>query len=217
MGGAAGHHLGRVLRVRVGSAVVAFDGAGCEAIGTVVALDDAGVWLELGPPAVAEAAGGPRLTLAPALLKGDKLADVVRMGTELGVTAFRPVVTRRCDARALGPARRARLARIASEAARQSGRARVPELHDPVPLAALRWSGGAVVADPTAVAAWCDAPEVLGEDLTAVSGPEGGLTPDEVASLAALGARPVRLGPSVLRAETAPVAMAAAWRLAVDA
>lgn len=195
--------------------MVAFDGEGREAPGVVLGVDDVGVWLELEAPTAAEGDDhGPRLTLAPALLKGDRLADVVRMGTELGVAAFRPVVTRRCEARELGAARHVRLTRIASEAARQSGRARVPTVHEPVLLAELHWHGAALVADPTAVDAWRDVPEAGAAELTAISGPEGGLAPDEIAALVARGARAVRLGSSVLRAETAPVAIAAAWRLA---
>jgi len=214
--GPTGHHLARVLRVRVGAAVVAFDGAGHEAAGRVADVDADGVWLEIGEPWAAATEAARALTLAPALLKGDKLADVVRMGTELGVVAFRPLLARRCDARELGAAKRTRLARVASEAARQCGRATVPAVHEPVPLAALAWEGAAVVADPEAALAWRDAPELDAAALTAISGPEGGWDPAEVAALAARGARPVRLGARVLRAETAPVAMAAAWLLAVE-
>lgn len=211
----AAHHLTRVLRVRVGASVLAFDGAGREAPGRVTAVEGDEVWLELDAPRVA--GGEPRraLTLAPALLKGDKLADVVRMGTELGVVAFRPVVARRCEVRAWGPAKQARMARVAGEAARQSGRVWVPQVHPPVPLDALTWEAAAVVADPGAELAWHEAPELAASALIVISGPEGGLTPQEVAAVAARGARPVHLGGRVLRAETAPVAMAAAWTLAV--
>jgi len=211
----AAHHLARVLRVRVGARVLAFDGAGHEAAGQVTAVDGDEVWLELDAPRAAGDGPQPALTLAPALLKGDKLADVVRMGTELGVAAFRPVVARRCEVRGLGPAKQARLARIAGEAARQSGRAWVPRVHPPVLLDALPWEAAAVVADPGASLAWNEAPELAAPALTVISGPEGGLTLEEVAAVAARGARPVRLGGRILRAETAPVAMAAAWVLAV--
>ncbi len=211
--GGVGHHLARVLRVQPGAEVVAFDGAGNEASGQVLEVDGDAVWLDLGQPATAASEPGRALTLAPALLKGDKLADVVRMGTELGVVAFRPVLTRRCDARELSAVKLARLARVAGEAARQSGRARVPQVHAAVALDALAWEGGAVVADPTAPLAWRDAPERDGVTLTVITGPEGGWTAEELDALAARGARPVSLGARVLRAETAPVAMAAAWLL----
>lgn len=212
--GDGGRHLARVLRVRPGAEVAAFDGRGSEASGRVVEVDADAVWLELDAPAAAATEPARSLTLAPALLKGDKLADVVRMGTELGVVAFRPLLARRCDVRELSPARRARLQRVASEAARQSGRALVPTVHEAVAVADLAWESAAVVADPSAPLAWRDAPGLGGDRLTVVTGPEGGWTPEEAAALEARGATRVRLGSRVLRAETAPVAMAAAWLLA---
>lgn len=215
--GDGGHHLARVLRVRPGAEVVAFDGRGGEARGRVVAVEDDGVWLELDAPAAAATEPARSLTLAPALLKGDKLADVVRMGTELGVVAFRPVLARRCDVRELSAARLARLQRVASEAARQSGRALVPAVHEAVAVEELAWEAAAVVADVAAPLAWREAPGLDGDRLTVITGPEGGWAPEETAALEARGATRVRLGSRVLRAETAPVAMAAAWLLAGEA
>jgi len=215
--GPGGHHLARVLRVRPGSEIVAFDGGGREAPGRVVAIEGDVVWLELEAPTTASSEPLRALTLAPALLKGDKLADVVRMGTELGVVAFRPLLARRCDVRELSPARRARWQRVASEAARQAGRALVPVVHDAVPVREFAWEAMAVVADPTATLAWHEAPGLGSARLTAITGPEGGWTAEEVAALEARGATRVRLGGRVLRAETAPVALAASWLLAGEA
>jgi 16S rRNA (uracil1498-N3)-methyltransferase len=212
--GPAGHHLARVLRVRPGAPVVAFDGVGHEAEGSVSGVDEDGVWLELAEPTTVSREPARTLTLAVALLKGDKLADVVRMGTELGVAAFRPFVARRCDVRELSAAKHARLARVASEAARQSGRARVPDVATASPAAALAWEGVALIADPAAALAWRDLPAFEGDVLTVITGPEGGLTEEEVERFQARGAVAVRLGARVLRAETAPIAAAAAWLLA---
>jgi 16S rRNA (uracil1498-N3)-methyltransferase len=213
------HHLARVLRVRVGAAVVAFDGDGREASGSVVRVDGDGVWLTLAQARVTEggtaagAAGGAAgLSIAAALIKGDRWEVIVRMGTELGAAAFVPIVTERSDVRELSPARRVRYERIAEESARQSGRARVPAIHAAVDLDELRWPGGAIVADPRAVTPLAAAFAGGGEWM-AITGPEGGLTEGEVARLAARGARPVRLAPFILRADTAPVAIAAAWAL----
>jgi 16S rRNA (uracil1498-N3)-methyltransferase len=214
--GDGGHHLARVLRVRPGAEVVAFDGRGREAPGRVVEVDGEGVWLELGEPTWASSEPARSLTLAPALLKGDKLADVVRMGTELGVVAFRPVLARRCDVRALSPSRLQRLRRVASEASRQSGRALVPAVHEAVAVGELTWEAAAVVADLEAPSSWRGASGLDGDRLTAITGPEGGWAPEELAALEARGAARVRLGGRVLRAETAPVAIAAAWLLAGD-
>lgn len=212
--GPAAHHLARVLRVQPGAAVAAFDGRGAEAEGEVLAVDGDAVLVRLAAPAPVDREPRRDVTLATALLKGDKLADVVRMGTELGVGAFRLLRTRRCDVPTASPARLTRWRRVAEEAARQCGRARVPEVAEPVGLAALTWSGALLVADPRAAVGWADAVADLGEGpVTVATGPEGGFTDDEVAALVQRGARAVALGPRVLRAETAPVAAAAALLL----
>ena len=216
--GPAAHHLARVLRVRPGARIAAFDGAGSEASGTVRSIDGEAVCLHLEAPGPATTEADRAVTLAPALLKGDKLADVVRMATELGVVAVRPVRTRRCDVREVSPARLTRWRRVAEEAARQSGRARVPDVDDVVALERLEWTGALWIADPLAEATLADAMADLDADrpgstptaVTIVTGPEGGLAPDEVGPLVARGGRAVALGRRVLRAETAPVAVAAA-------
>ena len=218
--GPAAHHLARVLRARPGAPIAAFDGAGSEAFGTVVAVDADGVRVELEAPRSAATEADRAVTLAPALLKGDKLADVVRMATELGVVAVRPVRTKRCDVAELAPSRLVRWRRVAEEAARQSGRARGPVVAEAVRLEDLTWTGALLVADPFAEATLADAVADLDgaspaagavpTEVTVVTGPEGGLTPEEVAALVARGARAVALGRRVLRAETAPVAVAAA-------
>jgi 16S rRNA (uracil1498-N3)-methyltransferase len=218
---AEAHHLARVLRTRPGDPVQAFDGAGHEAVGRVAHVGDGEVELDLEAPTASAREAPLRLTLAVALLKGDKLAQVTRQATELGAAALRPFVSDRCDVPRLSPAKLARLRRVAAEAAKQSGRARVPEVHDAVPLPGLAWEGPCWVADPEAeegvdaatdrlVAARTDA-------LTVVTGPEGGLSGAETAELARRGATQVRFGPRVLRAETAPVALAAAVLARVDA
>lgn len=213
--GPEAHHLRDVLRVRVGAEVEAFDGRGSYARGRVTAVDREGVWLELGEPQASTAEARVEVTLAVALLKGDKLVDVVRPATELGVARFRLFVSTNCEARELSAVKLGRLRRVAQEAARQCGRSVVPEVEDPVPFAQLELGGEVVVGDPAAEPGlrdhFCDltrAPAV-----TLVTGPEGGLNEAEVMSLRERGARAVRLGPRVLRADTAPVAMAAALLL----
>lgn len=209
--GALAHHLRDVLRVRAGTELVAFDGDGLEALGRVVAVERHGVSLELGAPALGVGESTLSVSLAVALLKGDKLADVVRKGTELGVVRVRPFFADRCDVRALSAAKLRRYRRVAEEAARQCGRTVVPEVTEPVRLASLCFDGDALVAVPRA-----DTPvrEALARRpagaVTLITGPEGGLSEDEVASLLARGAGAVRLGPRILRAETAPIALAAA-------
>ncbi len=213
--GQEAHHLRDVLRLGAGAPVEAFDGRGNVARGAVARADRDGVEVELGPVSRSGAESGSRLTVAVALLKGDKLSDVIRQGTELGVLAFVLTLTRQANVGELSVAKLQRLGRVAEEAARQCGRATVPEVRGPLPLAELAWQGCALIADPRSelplrdavAAAHCD-------DVTVVTGPEGGFTAAEVSGLVARGAVAVSLGPRVLRAETAPTAMTAALMLA---
>jgi len=220
--GAEAHHLRDVLRLKAGAEIEAFDGVGNVAGGLLVAVDRDGVSVELSAPRRSPAEPALELTVAVALLKGDKLADVVRQCTELGAARFVLVGTRHADAASLSPAKLQRLERIAEEASRQSGRARVPRVDGPLPLGELGWEGPAVVADPRADRTLAQALRALREPagqangagaVTLVSGPEGGLAAAEVDELTGRGAVAVTLGPLILRAETAPVALAAATLL----
>ncbi|AIZ46622.1 16S rRNA methyltransferase [Deinococcus radiopugnans] len=198
-------HL-HVLRLRVGDALRVFDGQGAEAEAWIAELDAARAVLTLG-----EALGGAAetpfpLTLAAALLKGDKLSDVVRAATELGVARVQLLVTARSDARDIGAQKLLRLQRVAEEASKQSRRAVVPEVRAPLSLADFRWEGQLFVAQPgsaSRIMALLD----WGAPVTVLTGPEGGLTDAEVAELTGRGAHAVTLGPRILRAETAPVAL----------
>ncbi len=158
-----------------------------------------------------------RITLALALLKGDKLSEVVRRGTELGVARFVTFVARRGEVPAVSPAKLARWRRVAEEAAKQSGRSLVPEIVDAVPLDRLELGAPLIVAQPGAASTLAAAlAAVAGEggapprELTLLTGPEGGLSDEEAGALEERGAALVRLGPRILRAETAPIALAAA-------
>ncbi|MBB6016046.1 16S rRNA (uracil(1498)-N(3))-methyltransferase [Deinococcus radiopugnans] len=198
-------HL-HVLRLRVGDALRVFDGQGAEAEAWIAELDAGRAVLTLG-----EALGGAAetpfpLTLAAALLKGDKLSDVVRAATELGVARVQLLVTARADARDIGAQKLLRLQRVAEEASKQSRRAVVPEVRAPLSLADFRWEGQLFVAQPgsaSRIMALLD----WGAPVTVLTGPEGGLTDAEVAELTGRGAHAVTLGPRILRAETAPVAL----------
>ncbi len=206
--GSEATHLVRVLRVKAGQQVVAFDGKGLEALGQVVDASDGRVVLHLADPVPGEVEASLRLTLAVALLKGDRLADVVRQGTELGVARFRPLITRYSDVRVLSQAKLDRLRRVAREASKQSGRALVPEVDAAVTLDSFDAAGAVAYADPRAATTLAEL--VVTDSLTVITGPEGGLSLEEVGRLEALGATGLQLGRRILRAETAPVAIAAA-------
>lgn len=211
------YHLERVLRVVPGTPIRAFDGRGSEAPGEVTEVEPMRVTLSLGEPRPSEREPPVHITLATALLKGDKLASVVRMATELGASRFAPFVSRRCDVKTLSGNKLERLRRVAKEAAKQSGRSLVPTVEEPRVLENLSPETFGLLAHPSAVRTLQevlhDRPLESLSSLTLVTGPEGGLTDEEVERLQNEGFSSVRLGTRILRAETAPVALLAALLL----
>lgn len=199
----------QVLRLRPGERLQVFDGRGAEAVAVLTELDAGYALLHLDTGAEAHSRGAETpqpITLAIALLKGDKLADVVRAATELGVSHIQLLVTAHAEARDIGAQKLVRLRRIASEAARQSERRVIPEVLEPVPLAQLTWEGRGLLAHPGSAARVTDLLDWQ-TPLTLLSGPEGGFSESEVALLRGRGAEAITLGPRILRAETAPLAL----------
>lgn len=197
-----------VLRLHPGARVRLFDARLGEADATIVALDRRRGSCESGPREEVQPRM-PRVTALLGLPKAGRLETSVRMLTELGVHAIRPVFCQRSVARPVGAdARVRRCRRIALEACAQSGQAWAPEVHAPEPLllAAARMAD-----DERGVVFWeeADAPlddANLSEGAPAVwvvVGPEGGLAPGEIAALETIGYRQVGLGPQLLRVETA--------------
>lgn len=216
--GARLHYLARVLRLVAGDALEVFDGGGRTFDARVTSLNDDVATLTLGAPREAPA---PRaVTLVQGLPKGDKLELVLQKGTELGASGFVPAACERSVVKLDGKEekKRERWQRIVEEAARQCGRADVPQVALPGPLVdAVRALGpdvAVLVLDEeekalplsTAVAPLGTRPLAL------VIGPEGGLSRTEVAALASLGAIPVTLGRLILRTETAGLAALAVLR-----
>ncbi len=234
-------HLRQVLRLRAGDEAFVFDGTGRE-FRCVVEDDDMGrrgdsrrhgaratlvVLEEVAPPS---AESPLRLTLAVALLKGEKFDLVVQKATELGVWCVVPIETRRADVRlrnAPDAERRvARWQRLALEAAKQSGRALVPEVSAPVSFAALLAGtaheidvlhlesaspmhqlmfterGGQRLYDVLNV---LDERDARPSRITALVGPEGGWEDEEIMQGTSAGWHMVTLGGRTLRAETAAI------------
>jgi 16S rRNA (uracil1498-N3)-methyltransferase len=208
-------HLSRVLRLQPGDTVIATDGAGRD---YKVRLESVGE--AASGTVVAEAAGVPEsplaITLVQGVPKGDKMEAIVRAATELGVARVRPVLCERTIVRlesARWRDRARRWQRVAREAAKQSGRAVVPEVEMPRPLleclgaatdlALCLWEGG---GQPLGVVlAAGGAPRTA----TVIVGPEGGLAAAEVEAARAAGVAVVSLGPRILRTETAGPAIVA--------
>lgn len=231
--GEEARHAVRVSRLRAGERILIGDGAGAlgEGIVEAVAKDRFAVRLEAVHRArVPETS----LVLVQALAKGDRDERAVEQATEFGVDAVVPWQAARSVSRWDGSGASDKAAkgvakwrRIAREASKQSLRARIPEVRDPVGLAELcEIAGGAgaevVVLHPrgdrtlSAWAARCAALETRAAEILVVVGPEGGLADDELDAFEAAGARVLVLGSTVLRTSSAGPAALAVLNVALD-
>jgi 16S rRNA (uracil1498-N3)-methyltransferase len=204
-------HLREVLRLKPGDEVQVFDGAGKEFRAAVSQARRESAELEILDEIQPARTESPlQLTLAVALLKGEKFDLVVQKGTELGVNRFIPLNTRFADIRLRDESdaakRVTRWQRIALEAAKQCGRAVVPEIVSPTTFDSVisknscllfsERNGGPLNTD------------LKTESLTAIIGSEGGWSDEELDQARAANVPIVTLGGRVLRAETAAIAVA---------
>jgi len=211
--GPAAEHVVRVLRLKAGDPVTLFNGDGRDYPSRINALGHGSVKLDVLGVATARAESPLALTLAQGIARGERMDLVVQKATELGVTAIQPVLTARSVVKLDAGASARKLAHwrgIAIAACEQCGRARLPAIGEPLTLAA--WLQRAAPAATRRLLLAPDAGQSLvgaaagarGAEL--LVGPEGGLEDAERDAALAVGYLPCRLGPRVLRSETAAVA-----------
>ena len=212
---APSHHLLKVLRLQPGDPVVLFNGDGKEYQAVLESTQGKQACLAVG--SVSEPLRESRLhiSLGQGISRGERMDLVMQKAVELGVNEITPLWTRRSQVQLSGQRLDKRLSHwrgITQAACEQSGRVHIPACHPARSLA--DWLGNTggegrgIVLDPEAVTTLHDI-----EPLTRVQvliGPEGGLEQEEVESAAAAGFQRVRLGPRILRTETATLAALAA-------
>jgi 16S rRNA (uracil1498-N3)-methyltransferase len=210
-------HLTRVLRLGPGDEVNVFDGRGHEYLARVIAAARRDVRVQLLSRTEPAAELPVAITLAQAILKSDKMDDVVRDAVMLGVAAIQPLVTKRTEATVAAVLRGARLdrwRRVALASVKQSGRATLPEIRTPLtldtfldePPAALRL----MLVEPAAGVTPQPLSVLRGErtpaDACVMVGPEGGWEDAECIAAQDRGVRLLSLGHRTLRADAVPVA-----------
>ena len=210
--GQQGHYLARVMRAQIGDAVILCDDVTGEWAAKVVEADKRSVALEV-VERLRDREDVPDLWLCPALLKKDRFDMVLEKATELGADRIMPVVTRRCVADKLN-LDRAKMVTV--EAAEQCARTALPRLQAPRKLDVLLrdWPtdralffademGGELAADAFV---YHEGPAAI------LIGPEGGFDDSERDAIRAHpSARPISLGPRILRGETAAIAALSVW------
>ena len=202
-------HLREVLRLKPGDVVSVFDGEGKEFSARVVQARREFAELELDDEITTARPESPlQITLAVALLKGEKFDLVVQKATELGVNKIVPLITRYADIKLRDQSdatkRVARWQRIALEAAKQSGRAVVPKVENPNPFESVLKNPCLLFSEKEGQGLT----RIETDKITAIIGSEGGWSDEELDQARAAGAQIVTLGGRILRAETAAITAA---------
>ena len=214
---AQAHYIGRVLRHAAGDAVQLFDGSGQEYLGELIEVGKKAVRVELREQLAGQAESPLRIHLGQGLSRGERMDWAIQKATELGVSEITPIVSERCEVRLKDERADKRLAhwrKVTISACEQCGRSVLPVIHAPVSL--VEWQAH-VQAELKLVLHPVAAPlesHARPHSLAFLIGPEGGLSEAEVEQAKAAGFHAARLGPRVLRTETAPVvALAVAQQL----
>ncbi|MCX8145146.1 MAG: 16S rRNA (uracil(1498)-N(3))-methyltransferase [Azovibrio sp.] len=214
---AVARHATRVLRLPAGARITLFDGRGGEYPAQIIDISPARVSVSVQARQDVERESPLRLTLVQALQAADKMDYTIQKAVELGVSAIQPVASRRSVVKLAGERQHKREAHwqaVAIAACEQCGRNRVPPVAPVAPLD--RWLAGAGPALAGLKLMLAPGAEHSLERLspatqvTLLVGAEGGLEPGEAQAAAAQGFIPVRLGPRILRTETAGLAALAA-------
>ncbi len=205
--------MARVLRLDVGAPVVLFSGDdGMEYDATLVGVGKREVVASVGPGRIVANESPLALTLAQGVARGEKMDFIVQKATELGIARIVPILTERSEVK-LDPARaEKRLVHwraVAASACEQSGRARVPTIDAALPLSAwLATLGGGGPMRLALLPEGSKRPNELALTDAAILaiGPEGGFGERDRAALTANGFMGLKLGPRILRTETAGLA-----------
>lgn len=207
-------HLVQVLRMQAGAALVLFDGRGGEYRASLETVAKRAATVTIGAHCDVDRESSLDLTLVQGISKGERMDFTLQKAVELGVRRIVPLNTERCNVHLDAERqekRREHWRGVIVSACEQSGRTRVPVLEPVQSLAAYLASASSAMrfvldpqADRSLAAAAAAAPQ--GQALALIVGPEGGLSPSELQLAARSGVPGVRLGPRVLRTETAGLA-----------
>jgi len=213
------HHATRVLRLKAGDAVTLFNGGGAEYGAMVTRVAGDAVIVKVGDARDCARESPLEIVLGQALSSGERMDYTVQKAVELGVAAIHPLAAARSVVRLSGERAEKRVAHwqsVVVSACEQSGRNRVPPVAPVAELAAwlarpVAGEAGALrlLLSPAGATRLRDLPRPAAF-IVLLAGPEGGFTPEEEAAARHCSFTPVRLGPRVLRTETAAVAALAA-------
>ena len=208
---AGAYHVARVLRMRPGAPLVVFDGSGMDYPAEITAVEGNKVLVRLRGQIPGTGESPLRITLVQGVSRGERMDWTLQKATELGVAAIAPVLTARSVVRLdekQAAKKQIHWQAIAVGACEQCGRSRIPAVGTPMSLreyfGTVRKDGMRLVLSPSAPGSLAGIAS-LPAKVELLIGPEGGLDDDEITAAQKAGFMPVRLGPRVLRTETAAV------------
>jgi 16S rRNA (uracil1498-N3)-methyltransferase len=211
VGGSAANHIMRVLRLRDGDSLTLFDGRGGEYGARISGLRKDSVQVDVLEHRDAERESALNLTLAQGISRGERMDWVMQKATELGVTRIIPVITERTMVKLDERQSEKKLQHwrgIAIAACEQCGRNRVPEVAAPIAyydvIRAIDPGATRILLSPAGTLRANELPR--SHHIAMLIGPEGGLSENERDAAVAAGFQQVRMGPRVLRTETAAIA-----------
>jgi len=216
------HHAMRVLRLKRGEPVILFNGDGAEYAAVVVEASRDRFALDVTGRDVMDREAPFAVTLAQAVSSGERMDYTIQKAVELGIAAIQPLEARRSVVRLSAERAERRIAHwqaVVIAACEQCGRNRVPQVSPLTPLDAFLAARGSskdgerrVLLSPRSARRLREFDPPQGS-IVMLSGPEGGFSPEEERAAEQAGFLPVRLGPRVLRTETAAVAALAAMQV----
>ena len=211
----AARHV-QVLRLQPGAAITLFNGDGAEWLASIMQMGRSDVAVQVGARTLVEREIALDITLALGVPANERMDGLIEKATELGVARVQPLMCERSVLRLAGERAQKKLAHwqgVAVAACEQSGRTRVPQIGPVLSMTEWLASLGAVADGARWVLSLRDALPLhrlaAPLSLISLSGPEGGLTEAEERAAAVAGFQAVSLGPRVLRADTAPLALLA--------
>lgn len=205
----AAHHASRVLRLRAGDEAMLFNGDGNDYLVDLLRVSKEGVTAKVKSWQSIDRESPLKVTLAQAISSGDRMDFTLQKAVELGVGAVQPLAAERSVVKLSGERaerRREHWQNVVISACEQSGRAAVPDVAMPTPM--LHWLGSMpdfslkLMLSPVSERTLHDLPPPDGH-ICLLIGCEGGFAPTEIQAAESMGFTPVRLGPRVLRTETA--------------
>ena len=212
---AAGHHVARVLRMKIDDSLILFNGQSGEFNAKISSLHKSKVQVEITSFDDIERESSIQIELIQGLSKGEKMDFTIQKAVELGVNKIVPVITAYSNVK-LDPKRlekkRDHWRKVIISACEQCGRNRIPELTEIMKLDDLRSESEAdlkLILAPDAKGSLSDLTDKP-ETISIMIGPEGGLSRSEIEALTKNGYTGIRLGTRILRTETAALAMIAA-------